>query len=56
MPSANRQVTRRDARREGEPDQEPSAKALDAAERATKDNQRDLTSLSGPIHREPEDD
>lgn len=51
MTDANRQVTRRDARREGEPDSEPSGEELSDDERAMKDAQRDLTSLSGPVPR-----
>lgn len=51
MTDAHRQVTRRDARREGEPDTEPSAKELSRPEQAMKDAQRDLTSLSGPVPR-----
>lgn len=51
MQEAHRHVTRRDAREEGEPDDEPSAAQLDADERAMKDAQRDLTSLSGPVPR-----
>lgn len=47
-PEAHRQVTRRDARAEGEPDDEPSSGTMDADERAMKDAQRDLTSLSTP--------
>lgn len=47
-PEATRQVTRRDARREGEPDVEPDAEEGTRIQ-AMKDNQRDLTSLSGPI-------
>lgn len=52
MSEAHRQIARRDARKEGEPDAEPSGKELTRKERATKDAQRDLTSLSGPVHRE----
>lgn len=52
MPEATRHVTRRDARREGEPDSEPSGEALSEDDRAMKDTQRDLTSLSGPVHRD----
>ena len=48
---ANRQVTRRDARTEGEPDSEPSAQSLPEDEQAMKDAQRDLTSLSTPVPR-----
>lgn len=48
---AHRQVVRRDARKEGEPDDEPSAPVLSDDEQAMKDTQRDLTSLSGPIPR-----
>jgi len=56
MTDATRHVTRRDARREGEPDTEPSGQTLSAGEQAMKDAQRDLTSLSGPVPRgEPED-
>ena len=55
MSEAHRQVTRRDARREGEPDLEPSAKELPEDERAMKDAQRDLTSLSGPVPRAERD-
>jgi hypothetical protein len=51
MPDATRHVTRRDARKEGDPDPEPSGEALSDDERAMKDTQRDLTSLSGPVHR-----
>lgn len=43
-PEANRQITRRDARREGEPDVEQDA----GIEDRMKEAQRDLTSLSGP--------
>lgn len=39
-PVANRHVTKRDGRLEGEPNVEPSP--------VVKENQRDLTSLSGP--------
>lgn len=56
MAEANRLVTRRDARREGEPDAEPSAKTLPDDERAMKDAQRDLTSLSGPVRRAERDE
>lgn len=53
---ANRQVTRRDARKEGEPDAEPSEQTLPDDERAMKDSQRDLTSLSTPVPRAERDD
>ncbi|HET6403609.1 MAG TPA: hypothetical protein VFH78_03090 [Candidatus Thermoplasmatota archaeon] len=57
MTDATRHVTRRDARREGEPDTEPSGQTLSSGEQAMKDAQRDLTSLSGPVPRgEPEDE
>ena len=52
---ANRQVTRRDARKEGEPDAEPSGQTLPDDERAMKDAQRDLTSLSTPVPRAARD-
>lgn len=45
MPTATRHVARRDGQLEGEPDPEPSA-SLDPHERARKEAQRDLTSLS----------
>lgn len=48
-PRAQRHVTRRDARLEGEPDVEPSA---DEPDSAMKEAQRDLTSLSGPVPRD----
>lgn len=53
-PRANRHVTLRDGRREGEPDVEPSV----GGAAAMKEAQRDLTSLSGPPLREkpPRDD
>lgn len=44
---AHRQVDRRDGRLEGAPDDEPDADAPEP-QRAMKDAQRDLTSLSGP--------
>lgn len=47
--TAHRQVARRDARLEGEPDNEPDAAS---AQRPMKDAQRDLTSLSGPVLRQ----
>ena len=49
-PTAQRHVTRRDARLEGEPDVEPGAEA--GAGQAMKETQRDLTSLSGPLKRD----
>ncbi|GEM_PF-4868841 len=51
-PTAHRQVDRRDGRLEGAQDDEPDANAPEA-ERAMKDAQRDLTSLSGPVTRDP---
>lgn len=48
---AHRHVTRRDARLEGEPDLEPDAATSDEDERAMKETQRDLTSLSSPLPR-----
>ena len=53
---AHRQVTRRDARKEGEPDMEPSDKELTERELAMKDTQRDLTSLSGPLPKAGDED
>lgn len=53
---AHRQVARRDAREEGEPDMEPSAKELQGDELAMKDSQRDLTSLSTPVPRARDDE
>lgn len=47
-PKAQRHVTLRDARLEGEPDVEPDAQT---PEQPMKDAQRDLTSLSGPVRR-----
>lgn len=52
---AHRQVARRDARKEGEPDDEPGAEGLSDDEQAMKDTQRDLTSLSGPVPRAEDD-
>lgn len=49
---ATRHVTLRDGRLEGEPDLEPDAVGATREERAMKDNQRDLTSLSGPLEGE----
>lgn len=46
-----RHVARRDGRLEDEPDSEPGS-PTDRRARAMKDAQRDLTSLSGPIHDE----
>lgn len=54
MTDATRHITRRDARAEGEPDDETSAQLSDG-ERAMKDAQRDLTSLSGPVPRGEEE-
>lgn len=54
-PEAHRGVARRDAGLEGERDAEPSG-ALTEDERAMKETQRDLTSLSGPTHRQPDED
>lgn len=51
---AHRQVTRRDARLEGEPDSEPSGEGLPPEEQAEKDAQRDLTSLSTHVPRAEE--
>lgn len=48
---AHRQVTRRDGRLEGEPDQEPSGTGLPDADQMQKDAQRDLTSLSTNVPR-----
>lgn len=48
-PEAQRHVTLRDGRLEGEPDVEPDAQE---PERPMKDAQRDLTSLSGPVKRD----
>jgi hypothetical protein len=45
---AQRHVTLRDGRLEGEPDVEPDARE---PEQPMKDAQRDLTSLSGPVRR-----
>jgi hypothetical protein len=50
-PEAHRQVDRRDGRLEGMNDDEPDAGAPEG-ERAMKDTQRDLTSLSGPVKRQ----
>lgn len=49
MPTATRHVARRDGQLEGEPDLEPSGKDLDEHERARKEAQRDLTSLSTDV-------
>lgn len=46
-PEANRHVTRRDGRREGEPNVDEDADLGEEA-MAFQETQRDLTSLSGP--------
>lgn len=56
MTEAHRQVTRRDAGREGEPDPETGSRGLSGDEQAMKDAQRDLTSLSGPVPRGERDE
>jgi hypothetical protein len=48
---AYRHVSRRDGRLEGQPDVETDARRAPGPDRAMKDAQRDLTSLSGPVPR-----
>lgn len=52
MPDAHRHVDRRDGGLEGQNDVEPDERRATAPERAMKDAQRDLTSLSGPVLRD----